>query len=120
MDLTQGRSRWCSRLVRNPRHRQVAPQSSAGKSTTACWPELAENRAPVCSWPNTPFSRRMRLAMDEHLKQLLSLGREHYQVRDFERAESVLRQVVAETDRFADVHDMLGVIAHSRGNFEAA
>jgi tetratricopeptide (TPR) repeat protein len=58
--------------------------------------------------------------MDDHLKQLLLLGREHYQKREFEKADYLLQQVVAETDRFADVFDMLGVIAHSRGDFLAA
>src|SRR5262245_21279984 len=58
--------------------------------------------------------------MDDHLKQLLLLGREHYQKREFEKAEYVLRQVVAETDRFPDVLDMLGVIAHARGDFVLA
>jgi tetratricopeptide (TPR) repeat protein len=58
--------------------------------------------------------------MDDHLKQLLLLGREHYQKREFDKAEYLLRQVVAETDRFADVFDMLGVIAHGRGDFVLA
>ncbi len=58
--------------------------------------------------------------MDERLKQLLLLGREHYAKRDFEKAEQFLRQVLDEQDRFADVHDMLGVISHSRGNFVQA
>jgi tetratricopeptide (TPR) repeat protein len=58
--------------------------------------------------------------MDDHLKQLLLLGREHYQKREFEKAEYVLRQVVAETDRFPDVFDMLGVMAHGRGDFVLA
>ena len=58
--------------------------------------------------------------MDDHLKQLLLLGREHYQKREFDKAEYLLRQVVAATDRFADVFDMLGVIAHSRGDFSLA
>ncbi len=58
--------------------------------------------------------------MDEHLKQLLLLGREHYQKREFDKAEYLLRQVVAATDRYADVFDMLGVIAHSRGDFAQA
>ena len=40
--------------------------------------------------------------------------------REFEKAETLLRQVLESDDRFADVHDMLGVIAHSRGNFIAA
>jgi tetratricopeptide (TPR) repeat protein len=58
--------------------------------------------------------------MDEHTKQLLLLGREHYQKREFDKAESALRTVVEQNDRLADVHDMLGVICHSRGNFAQA
>jgi tetratricopeptide (TPR) repeat protein len=55
--------------------------------------------------------------MDERVKQLLVLGREHYAKRDFDKAEELLRQVLDSEDRFADVHDMLGVISHARGNF---
>lgn len=58
--------------------------------------------------------------MNERVKQLLVLGREHYQKREFEKAEQMLRMVLEEEDRYADVHDMLGVIAHSRGNFLVA
>jgi tetratricopeptide (TPR) repeat protein len=58
--------------------------------------------------------------MDDHLKQLLLLGREHYQKREFDKAEYLLKQVVEQTDRFADVFDMLGVMAHSRGDFAQA
>jgi tetratricopeptide (TPR) repeat protein len=58
--------------------------------------------------------------MDERLKQLLLLGREHYGKREFDKAEPMLREVLENSDRFADVHDMLGVIAHFRGNFIAA
>jgi tetratricopeptide (TPR) repeat protein len=58
--------------------------------------------------------------MDEHTKQWLLLGREHYQKREFERAEPMLRQVLDSNDRLADVHDMLGVICHTRGNFAQA
>src|SRR5262245_57879658 len=58
--------------------------------------------------------------MDDHLKQLLLLGREHYQKREFDKAEYLLKQVVAATDRYADVYDMLGVISHSRGDFAQA
>jgi tetratricopeptide (TPR) repeat protein len=58
--------------------------------------------------------------MDEHTKQLLILGREHYQKREFEKAETPLRAVLEQNDRMADVHDMLGVICHSRGNFAQA
>jgi tetratricopeptide (TPR) repeat protein len=58
--------------------------------------------------------------MDERLKQLLVLGREHYAKREFEKAEEILRDVLTQDDRFADVHDMLGVICHSRGNYVQA
>jgi tetratricopeptide (TPR) repeat protein len=58
--------------------------------------------------------------MDEHTKQLLLLGREHYQKRELDKAELMLRQVVEKEDRLADVHDMLGVICHARGNFVQA
>jgi len=58
--------------------------------------------------------------MDDHVKQLLLLGREHYQKREFEKAEYLLKQVVSETDRLADVYDMLGVMAHTRGDFTQA
>jgi tetratricopeptide (TPR) repeat protein len=58
--------------------------------------------------------------MDDHLKQLLLLAREHYDKGEFEPAESLLQKVVAQSDRFADVWDMLGVIAHARGDMKAA
>ena len=40
--------------------------------------------------------------------------------REFDKAEQMLRQVLEKDDRLADVHDMLGVICHSRGNFGEA
>lgn len=58
--------------------------------------------------------------MDDHLKQLLLLGREHYAQREYDKAEYLLRQVSAKADDFADVHHMLGVIAHSKGDFVRA
>lgn len=58
--------------------------------------------------------------MDDRLKQLLVLGREHYERREYDHAEHALRQIVEKTDRFADVYNMLGVILHERGDFVAA
>ena len=58
--------------------------------------------------------------MDERIKELLSRGREHYQKREFDKADYLLREVVEHSDRFADVFDMLGIIAHSRGDLPAA
>lgn len=59
--------------------------------------------------------------MEDRTKQLLSLGREHYDKREFDKAEHYLRQVIERGDtRFADVYNMLGVIHHDRGRFEDA
>ncbi|MDP9034757.1 MAG: tetratricopeptide repeat protein [Myxococcota bacterium] len=58
--------------------------------------------------------------MNEHTKQQLLLGREHYHKREFEKAEQLLRQVLEHDERVADVHDMLGIICHSRGNYAHA
>lgn len=58
--------------------------------------------------------------MDDHLKQLLLLGREHFQKGEYRKAERLLYQVVEQTTRFADVHHMLGIISHSNGDFAQA
>ncbi|WP_437810579.1 tetratricopeptide repeat protein [Sorangium sp. So ce1078] len=58
--------------------------------------------------------------MDDRLKQLLVLGREHYERREYDLAEHALLQILEKTDRFADVFNMLGVILHERGDFLAA
>lgn len=58
--------------------------------------------------------------MDDHDRQLLVLGREHFERGEYDKAEYLLRQVIAETDRFADVHHMLGIIAHNAGEFTQA
>ncbi|AUX47238.1 hypothetical protein SOCE26_087500 [Sorangium cellulosum] len=58
--------------------------------------------------------------MDDRLKQLLVLGREHYDRREYDLAEHALRQILEKTDRFADVFNMLGVILHERGDFLGA
>ncbi|WP_437286509.1 tetratricopeptide repeat protein [Sorangium sp. So ce406] len=58
--------------------------------------------------------------MDDRLKQLLVLGREHYERREYDLAEHALRQILEKTDRFADVFNMLGVVLHERGDFLAA
>ena len=58
--------------------------------------------------------------MDERTKELLVLGREHYQKGEYDRAEHVLGQVLEKNAELADVHNMLGFILHSRGDLVAA
>lgn len=70
-------------------------------------------------WRAGAFKRHCRL-MDDHLRQLLLLAREHYGKREYEQAEQLLGQILQQTNRFADVYDMLGVISHSKGEMTAA
>ena len=58
--------------------------------------------------------------MDDRTKQLLALGREHYDKREFDKADHYLGQVVERDLAFADVHNMLGVIRHDRGQLAEA
>lgn len=58
--------------------------------------------------------------MDDKLKQAIALGREHYEKREYDKADRYLSQVVQGPHRFADIHNMRGVIQHDRGELEAA
>ena len=58
--------------------------------------------------------------MDERIKQILRIAREHYDRREYDKVEPLLRQIVEQTERFADVHNMLGVAAHERRDFQEA
>ncbi len=59
--------------------------------------------------------------MDDRTKQLLALGREHYEKHEFDKAEHYLKQVLDRSEtNFADVLNMMGVIHHDRGRFEEA
>lgn len=58
--------------------------------------------------------------MDDHVRELVALGKEHFHRRDYSLAAGHLEQAVARGAAFADVHHMLGVIYHHLGEFEAA
>ncbi len=58
--------------------------------------------------------------MDDTLKNELILAREHYDRREYDAAEKHLREVLKQTQSFADVYNMLGVIFHDRGDFDEA
>ena len=58
--------------------------------------------------------------MDDGLRRLIILGREHYRARDYDAAEKVLSEIVREHKGFADIFNMLGVIHHDRGRHEDA
>jgi tetratricopeptide (TPR) repeat protein len=59
--------------------------------------------------------------VDDKLKQAIALGREHYEKREYDKAEHYLLKVIAQgSNRFADVHNMMGVIHHDKGRLEEA
>ncbi|HEY3357344.1 MAG TPA: tetratricopeptide repeat protein [Polyangia bacterium] len=60
------------------------------------------------------------MALDERQKQLLTLGREAYANREFDKAEGHLTQFLRENRGFADVCNMLGVIHHEQGRYAPA
>jgi tetratricopeptide (TPR) repeat protein len=58
--------------------------------------------------------------MDDQVRELVALGKDHFQRGDYALAAGHLEQVVARGGSFADVHHMLGVIYHQLGEFESA
>jgi tetratricopeptide (TPR) repeat protein len=58
--------------------------------------------------------------MDDRLRQLMHLAREHYESHEYEKAEPLLMQVVREHRGFADMFNMLGVINHGNRRFSQA
>jgi tetratricopeptide (TPR) repeat protein len=58
--------------------------------------------------------------MDDRLRQLIALGRDHYVAGEYDKAEQYLSQVVKENRGFADIFNMLGVIFHDQGRFAEA
>jgi tetratricopeptide (TPR) repeat protein len=58
--------------------------------------------------------------MDDRLRNLMHLAREHYESREYDQAEPILLQIVREHQGFADMFNMLGVIQHGHGHFSQA
>jgi len=58
--------------------------------------------------------------LDDHVRELVALGKEHFHRRDYSLAAGHLEQAVTRGAAFPDVHHMLGLIYHHLGEFEAA
>jgi tetratricopeptide (TPR) repeat protein len=58
--------------------------------------------------------------MDDRTRDLLTRGREHYDAREYGRAEPFLAEIAEANHEFADVYDMLGVIYHQEGRLAEA
>ncbi len=64
--------------------------------------------------------RRRKGEIDERLRQLLAIGKEHYEAREFVPAEPYLRQVAEALPEYADVQNMLGVTFFQQEKYELA
>jgi tetratricopeptide (TPR) repeat protein len=62
----------------------------------------------------------MTTPIDDRLRQLIALGREHYRANEYDKAEGYLSRAVKQHQGFADVYNMLGVIYHSNNRFAEA
>lgn len=58
--------------------------------------------------------------MDDQVRELVALGKEHFQRGDYSLAAGHLEQVVARGHQLPDVHHTLGCIYHQLGEFESA
>lgn len=56
----------------------------------------------------------------ESLKDLIARGKQHFESKQYEQAEEFLRHVIEQDTHYADVFNMLGVIAHVGGKFATA
>ncbi len=58
--------------------------------------------------------------MNTFQQELLTLGRESFRRKEYAKAEKYLTQLTELAERFADVHNMLGVIFHASGRYSHA
>lgn len=56
----------------------------------------------------------------ETLKELLAIGRQYFENKQYSQAETYLRRVIEKDARYADVLNMLGVISHAEGKFASS
>jgi tetratricopeptide (TPR) repeat protein len=56
----------------------------------------------------------------ETIQELLAKGRQHFDNKEFQLAQEYLARVASQHPRYADVYNMLGVIAHAEGKFASA
>lgn len=56
----------------------------------------------------------------ETLKELLAIGKQYFDNKQYSEAEGYLKRVLEKSGRYADVLNMLGVISHVEGRFASA
>src|SRR5256885_9768758 len=61
------------------------------------------------------------IGMDgQEVRELVALGKDHYQRGEYAAAAGIFEQVIARGAAYADVHHLLGLIYHQMGEFESA
>ncbi len=53
-------------------------------------------------------------------RELIEIGKQYFHNKDYSKAKDCLKKVVSQKNKYADVYNMLGVIAHIQGNFGSA
>ena len=67
------------------------------------------------------FGARGSIKMDgQEVRELVALGKDHYQRGEYAAAAGIFEQVIARGAAYADVHHLLGLIYHQMGEFESA
>lgn len=56
----------------------------------------------------------------ETIKEWITLGKQYFDSKDYKRAFHFLRKAIEKNPSYADVHNILGVINHIEGRFQAA
>src|SRR5215468_6196060 len=58
--------------------------------------------------------------MDDRIRELIALGRDHYERGEYDKAERLLTEVTRTARGYADIFNMLGVIYHDQGRYAQA
>jgi tetratricopeptide (TPR) repeat protein len=54
------------------------------------------------------------------IKEMVAIGKQHFENKEYVRAEHVFRKVLSQQPNYADVLNLLGVIQHIEGKFDSA
>lgn len=58
--------------------------------------------------------------MTREANELVAIGKQHFEQKDYNHAETYLRKAIKQGVKYADVYNMLGVIEHIEGKFDAS
>lgn len=56
----------------------------------------------------------------QNISEFVTLGKQHFENKEYDRASKYLQKVISMNYKYADVYNMMGVIAHVGGRFASA